>query len=272
LARACPGGCGVSVGAEMEGGIAAYFRAVAVAPARLLMLDYDGTLAPFVLHRLRARPYPGVLRRLERLADGCRTRLVLVSGRRVRELTRLLPLPASVEVWGSHGWERRMPRGQTLTCVPERRVQTALDRAAEIAEDLDLGAYLERKVASVALHWRGVTRKERHLLALDGWEDLARECALELTSFEEGVEFGPVGQGKHVAVKTLLGEMPAGTAAAFLGDDATDEAAFEALGDTGLGVLVRECPRPSKAALWISAPLGVLDFLDRWGEASGYGI
>ena len=57
-----------------------FFCKLATAPARLLLLDYDGTLAPFQVERGHARPYPGVVPLIERImvAD---CRVVVISGR-----------------------------------------------------------------------------------------------------------------------------------------------------------------------------------------------
>src|ERR1700726_1758789 len=76
------------------------------APRSVLMLDYDGTLAPFHIDRFAATPYPGVVDRLASMSPLARVRLVLVSGRSARELRDLLPPGVKAEVWGSHGREQ----------------------------------------------------------------------------------------------------------------------------------------------------------------------
>ena len=75
-------------------------------PRSLLMLDYDGTLAPFHNDRFAARAYPGVEDRLATLSAAPRVRLVLVSGRSAYELHDLLPPGIRAEIWGSHGREQ----------------------------------------------------------------------------------------------------------------------------------------------------------------------
>ena len=55
------------------------------APRSVLMLDYDGTLAPFHVDRFAATPYPGVEERLVLLSTIPQIRLVLVSGRSAQE-------------------------------------------------------------------------------------------------------------------------------------------------------------------------------------------
>lgn len=82
-----------------------FFNHLKLAPRRVLMLDYDGTLAPFHLERAKATPYPGVREILSQILRAGHTRLVIVSGRHAQEVISLLDLPEPLEVWGSHGWE-----------------------------------------------------------------------------------------------------------------------------------------------------------------------
>ena len=91
------------------------------APARVLLLDYDGTLAPFVVDRTLALPYPEVPPLIVRImAQG--TRVVLISGRPVREVLLLSGISPQPEVWGSHGLERLMADGRRIRtiCLPRR--------------------------------------------------------------------------------------------------------------------------------------------------------
>src|SRR5271155_630625 len=72
----------------------------------LLMLDYDGTLAPFKEDRSQAFPYPGVEDRLAVLSGLAQVHVVLVSGRPARELSALLRPQTKIDIWGSHGREQ----------------------------------------------------------------------------------------------------------------------------------------------------------------------
>ncbi|HVY62422.1 MAG TPA: trehalose-phosphatase, partial [Planctomycetota bacterium] len=55
-----------------------FWRALAAAPARLLLLDYDGTLAPFRVDRRRARPAPGVVAALRKIMARRAAEVVIV--------------------------------------------------------------------------------------------------------------------------------------------------------------------------------------------------
>jgi trehalose-phosphatase len=121
----------------------------------------------------------------------------------------------------------------------------------------------------VALHWRGREEKmaqEQSSKVLKKWESLS--TLLEVHKFDNGIELRPKGINKGEAVKTLLKEMPANTTIAYLGDDFTDEEAFEVLGPKALKILVRGEARPTKADINIVPPDELLWFLNKWSEVS----
>jgi trehalose-6-phosphatase len=58
--------------------------------------------------------------------------------------------------------------------------------------------------------------------------------------------------------------MSGDVAAAYLGDDLTDEDAFKAIKGKGIGVLVRSELRPTAADIWLTPPKDLLEFLSVW--------
>lgn len=249
------------------------------APRSVLMLDYDGTLAPFMRERMQARMYPGVVERLSRLASAPRTRLVLVSGRPAGDFHVLLPPDLHLEIWGSHGRENRTPDGRyTMTPLGPAQ-QRGLDQLETELHRRGLASALERKVGSLAVHMRGLAEADTQRLTTvvrDFYATLITQqrgaAGLELLPFDGGLELRGTECSKATAVATVLGEEPPGTPAAYLGDDLTDEDAFVALGASAPGhprlrVLVRAQPRPSSADLWLIPPDELLAFLDQWHAA-----
>lgn len=247
-----------------------FWRQLQQAVERVLMLDYDGTLAPFCVRRDEAVPYPGVREVLERLAATGRTRLVIVSGRPVAQVQALLGLQHEVELWGCHGWERLTADGEHhLEPLPERAAR-AMEEAGRWADSQHLGEGLEKKPVSLALHWRGRATVEAEDLARrarSAWEPLACRGGLELHAFDGGLELRCPGRDKGSAVRQVLAGLPAEAAVAYLGDDRTDEDAFRALGRRGLGVLVRDQWRASAARCWLRPPQQLLEFLQCWCDA-----
>src|SRR5579863_4759710 len=90
--------------------------AVGRSPRSLLMLDFDGTLAPFHINRRKAFPYPGIKRLLQEILELGKTRIVIVSGRDATELIPLLAVQPHPEVWGLHGLQRVKTDGSIEVC------------------------------------------------------------------------------------------------------------------------------------------------------------
>lgn len=249
-----------------------FFARLAAVPRRALLLDYDGTLAPFREERGAAVPYPGVREAVGAILKAGHTRLVVISGRAVHDLLPLLAVEPPPELWGCHGWERLRSDGTYEVGQIGARAHDALARAEAMLRARGLGEHTERKPVTVALHWRGLEParvEELRRSTVAEWASAAQEAGLEIHEFDGGLELRMPGRDKGVAVRSILAEMEPPCLAAYLGDDLTDEDAFRALGGNGLSVLVREQLRPTEAQLWIQPPAELLDFLRRWHDACG---
>lgn len=266
---------------------------------RLLMLDYDGTLAPFRAERSEAAPYPGVADVLQALTQAGE-RVVLITGRPAADVADMLGVDPPPEIWGVHGLERLFPDGRLERPEVAPAAARALEQAARWAETQGFAAFVEAKPGALALHWRGAERgmaATLRLAASAALPAIAREGGLELREFDGGLELRAPGPHKGDVVRRLLceaevaedhasltrapgGDSPAPMrlAAAFLGDDLTDEDAFRAIkaardeprfADMALlGVLVRSEDRPTDADDRLRPPQELLAFLARWVEAA----
>ena len=250
-------------GTDVDG----FFRGMARAPERILFLDYDGTLAPFRARPEHAMPYAGVASLLSAMARERASRVVLVSGRPVSDLRRAAAFMPHAVAWGLHGWQQSRADGARVYYDPGPPVRERLADAARRAATLaPLGARVERKGVSVAVHWRGVDPLaaqaiESRLRALwNGMED----ATVEVLEFDGGVELRARGRHKGTVVREVLARCPPDAAAAYLGDDLTDEDAFAEIRSRGLAVLVRPELRETRADLWLTPPGELLAFLRRW--------
>jgi trehalose-phosphatase len=250
---------------------AAFLDRLRSAPARVLLLDYDGTLAPFTPDRDHAFPYPGVPELLTKIRDHG-TRLVLISGRPARDLIPRSGLQPHPEIWGSHGLERLRPDGTYEVPELSAAQEAGLRQAAASLRDRGFEGRLELKPGGVAAHWRGLApseaaRFQEQVLAL--WSPLTHSRGLALLPFDGGLEIRVADRSKADAVRTILREVPADAAIAYLGDDQTDEDAFGALKGKGLTILVRSAPTPTAADLWLKPPEELIEFLRQWLVACG---
>jgi trehalose-phosphatase len=251
--------------------LSAFFEQLRLARGRVLMLDYDGTLAPFRVERDLAEPYPGIREVLTRIQATGTTRLVVVSGRPLAELVPLLGLDPVPEVWGSHGWERLRPGAVAESTPLPAEVVADLTAQWSWLQSVGLRERSERKTASIAVHWRGLSSDRIKAIRTQlraRWLPLEGSGTLELLEFDGGMELRATGFHKGKVVESILSEVESDCAVAYLGDDETDEDAFRALAGRGLSLLVRPERRPSAADHWLCPPAELLDFLESWASAS----
>jgi trehalose 6-phosphate phosphatase len=251
--------------------LAWFYARVASAPRRALLIDYDGTLAPLTADRRHAEPYPGTRSALVELAHAPKpTAVWIVSGRGVGDLARLARLEHVVDLWGSHGLERRTREGCWAGPAPDPAASNFLDDVCGFLAALGAGSLTERKLHGVAIHWRGSDPLlfEAAREALESrFAPAASSYGLEPLPFDGGLELRPRAFHKGQVVERAFAELGHDAAVAYLGDDRTDEDAFRALRGRGLPVLVRPEPRETLAVAWLRPPGEVLAFFKAWNAA-----
>jgi trehalose 6-phosphate phosphatase len=244
-----------------------FFTQLNKANKKALLLDYDGTLAPFHIEPSKAYPYPGVRKVLNKLLRVPEIRLVIISGRGINELFPLLQLDKNPEIWGSHGIERRKTNGSYEIASMNEKALYGLVTADEWIEKIGLSSRCEKKPGCLALHWRGLDEQRIGKIideVMPKWSVIAESSGLSLSEFDGGLELRVPVRNKGEVVKTILEEMGERTVAAYLGDDLTDEDAFKSIKGKGIGILVRNELRATAADIWIKPPDDLLEFLSSW--------
>jgi trehalose 6-phosphate phosphatase len=256
-------------------GLAALLRA----PGRaLIALDYDGTLAPIVSDPMAARPHPGAVPALRRLAPLAGT-LAVITGRPAREALAIggLDQVPGLIVLGQYGRQRW--EAGTLTAPPApagvdmaRRELPAVLAAAGAPE----GTWTEDKGDAMAVHTRRAAEPERALELLRApLAGLAARTGLELQPGRMVIELRPPGGDKGVALSELRAERGS-LAVMYCGDDLGDIPAFEAVaelraeGIPGLAVCSGSAEVTALAGLAdlvVDGPDGVAALLDALATA-----
>lgn len=257
--------------AERQDVCESFFERVGHASTRGLLLDYDGTLAPFTPDRTRAFPYREIPELISQIMR-CKTRVVLVSGRPATELLFLSGIHPHPEIWGSHGAERLHPDGSYEVDEIPLEQRSALQLASRSLQACGLSTRTETKPGGLAVHWRGLSADER--AAIENklrtlWSSAVNEHGLQILPFDGGLELRAPGKNKGDAVDAILREVGPDAVVAYLGDDQTDENAFRAIKGRGLAVLVRAEPRPTMADVWLRPPEELGRFLRGWLAACG---
>lgn len=192
-----------------------------------LLFDFDGTLAPVVDDPAAAAADPDLLRLLDQLAARYR-RVAVISGRPVAFL--IDRLPTSLWLSGLYGLEQRTDAGVALHPAttawqgPVAAAAADLDALAGAGGPL-AGSVVERKGASLTLHWRTAPHLER--AAQRGASEVAARHGLTVRSAKASAELHPpVAVDKGTAVADLLDGC---RSALFAGDDVGDVPAARAL-------------------------------------------
>jgi alpha,alpha-trehalase len=231
-----------------------------------VFLDYDGTLTPIV-DRPQDALLPAEARRaVEHLAARCP--VAVVTGRDLHDVRTLVGVDG-IYYAGSHGFDILAPDGARHQRAREHL--PALEAAqAELRPALKTipGARLERKRFAIALHYREVSgdRTAEVEAAVD--RAAADHPELRKTGGKKVFELRPaVDWDKGKAVRWLLevlGPDQVDVLPLYIGDDETDEDAFRAIRDRGLGIVVRgeSDERPTAARYQLGHPGEVAGFLD----------
>jgi trehalose 6-phosphate synthase/phosphatase len=210
------------------------------AKRRALLLDYDGTLVPFVDNPKHARPDADLLQLIKTLGDDPVNDVVIVSGRPRADLEEwfgALPVSLVAEhgVWLRHkGVEWRMLRA--ITTEWKARVRPIL----QLYVDRLPGALLEEKEFSLAWHFRRADPELASIRAQELIDDLAgytRNIDVQVLEGNKVIEIRNTGVNKGTAALEWLGA----TGPDFIlgiGDDWTDEDLFRALPPTAHSVRV----------------------------------
>ncbi|PSG97730.1 trehalose-phosphatase [Thermoplasmatales archaeon SW_10_69_26] len=233
----------------------------------LVGTDFDGTLSPIVDDPDDALPSADAKRALRRLAAHPATVVALVSGRSLSDLRPRVGL-ADVIYVGNHGLE--IDRGGPPRVHPEARDRRRLvHRACRTVREA-LGhtpVRVEGKGLTATVHLREAEDRVRER-ALGLLEDCveAFDHELWLSSAEAAIEIRPaVDWDKGDALRNLADDAPEGWTTLYLGDEETDEDAFEALGPGEVGIHVGNDP-DTAAGYRLPEQAQVGPFLDALAE------
>jgi trehalose 6-phosphate phosphatase len=241
-----------------------FWEKLNVARHIVLMTDYDGTLAPFNKERMQAFPYPGVNHELNKMMDNKIIHIIIVTGRLANELLELLKLNRTPEIWGSHGWERLLPDGTYKVMSLAENVLKGLAEADYIIAENSLTPYSETKPGCLALHWRGIPETEKKRLKKIIVRELvhiSKAFSLDLREFDGGMELRAPARNKGDVVQDVIKESPEDAYFVYMGDDLTDEDAFDAIKGKGAAILVRPDTRITKADYYLKSPDELIEFL-----------
>ena len=229
----------------------------------LLGLDYDGTLV-----EICPRPGDARLSRerraiLKALLAHKRFLPVFISGRKIRELLRMLRLPPCWAV-GDHGAVIRRPDGKETVLIHGDKLRKLEEMRAALKQicSLDNALWIETKMASVALHYRQAPEGAARAAVAQARQIYRKRFRrnLEILPMKKVIEFIVPGVTKGRALQRVHRTAGGGMPVLYFGDDTTDHSAIEYAEKHGRAVFVGKRNRMG-ASLRLPHPNSVYQLL-----------
>jgi alpha,alpha-trehalase len=236
-----------------------------------VLLDFDGTLSTIVDDPDAATLVDGAADALNALAAQCD--VAILSGRDLADLAPRVGLPG---IWyaGSHGFEITAADGSHHhNETAEAAIDVLEHAAAELRSRFALldGIHVEHKRYAVAVHYRqaapGAVRDVTATV-----HSVAQRCGLRVTNGRKVIELRPnILWDKGKALKWVVQRMIKADPVLpiYIGDDLTDEDAFDAVRYDGVAIVIRhgeEGDRPSAAGFALDGPDRVREFIERLAQ------
>jgi trehalose 6-phosphate synthase/phosphatase len=206
-----------------------------LARRRLLILDYDGTLVPFVRRPQQAAPPPSLLDLLGVLAGDPHNCVALMSGRSAENLDHWFGTVGGMWLVAEHGAELRPPSTQQWEQLRPQVTTDWKNTVMLILEhfvDRTPGSFIEEKKYALVWHYRMAEPEFGEWLAnelVSMLEAMLAETELRAFRGEKIVEVRPAWANKGEALDRLLVASNNPDFILAAGDDRTDEDLFERL-------------------------------------------
>lgn len=237
-----------------------------------LFLDHDGTLAPITRTpdaAVMPKRTKDLLRQLSEMPD---RKIAIVSGRALKDISERVGLKNIVYV-GNHGFEIKGPKIDFKSPVSARYRRTLEEIKTGLEKSLSpfRGVIVEDKGFSLSVHYRSVNKGKipaikSEVSSVLFMHELKNEIKTGIGKMVSEVT-PPVSWNKGKVVLWLLGRRlfamrnkKKKVLPIYIGDDVTDEDAFESLKDKGMTIFVGK-PGKTKAQFYLRDPGDVARFL-----------
>ncbi len=225
-----------------------------------LFLDYDGTLTPIVSRPEQARLSQEMRDTLAQLAE--KYTVAIITGRDMDDVKKLVGLDNLIYA-GSHGFRISGPDGlymeheKTSVLLPELSI---IEKELLELQKKYKGVQIDRKRYAVGLHYRNAKDEDIDDILADFDEILESNPGYKKGTGKKIVEMKPdLNWHKGEAVLWIMDELEMiddeSIIPIYIGDDDTDEDAFETLENSGIGIgiMVEHSGKPTHASYTLNS-------------------
>jgi trehalose-phosphatase len=208
-----------------------------------LFLDFDGTLVPIQNDPTKCVLSPKIKGQLEAITLSGKACIAILSGRTVTDIRDRVNIQ-DVYYGGNHGIEVSGPRVNYThpDALSGKHIIDKVCREVEKEVGHIGGAFIEKKKFGFTLHYRMAHKEDKALIQRAFHRITAENSDAQSVTVMRGkkvLELAPnVSWDKGIAALFILQELKRNYLPIYVGDDATDETAFEALKEEGLTVRI----------------------------------
>jgi trehalose-phosphatase len=233
-----------------------------------LFFDYDGTLTPIVSAPELAKLSPGIKKVLTKLRDTPGFNVAVISGRSLKNIKKTVGLK-KIAYAGNHGLE--MERGsREILKTGCNSVKPLLKKIYvslyQKLQDVD-GVRIEDKGCTLSLHYRLAAPENRSLIKKIFSAVVRPYCfegKIRVSAGKMVFEVRPgVDWNKGNAVLSFLSRAKKNAFPIYVGDDVTDEDAFNAISGKGVSIFVGGPNRRVKADYYLKDTADVVKFMEQ---------
>lgn len=233
-------------------------------PNVVIFSDYDGTLTPIVKRPEEAFLNADMQQVLNELSQ--RLKIVIISGRDRKCVRELVNLPHLIYV-GDHGLDME---DSSQSLIDSQKLDNYLSSINQIRHDLwqklsDVSRIqFEPKKFTLAIHYRNIESQHEQAVITTVEQVIKNYPDLKIVYGKKVLEIYPnIDWHKGKALNAIFSQMQfsSDVVPLYMGDDLTDENAFRALPERGVGILVGDHGQATYADFRLEDPKQVKDLL-----------
>lgn len=234
-----------------------------------LFLDYDGTLVSFKDRPTDVTTPRKVKNIINKLIKNPKMMVIIVTGRSLIDIKKLMNMNG-LSFIALHGLQIETTSGFQFFWEQADQARLLIKRIKEhmiLGLEKEKGAFIEDKELTVVLHYR-LLPTNRIQNILHKFKEVVNcydtNKILEIIHGNKVIEARPKGWNKGKAIEMFLTQHAEkqDVLPIYIGDDVTDEDAFEFLGKKGISIYVSNLSKRKTAAqYWVKNPDDVFFFL-----------
>ncbi len=205
---------------------------------RLIILDYDGTLASFTSNPDDAKPTDAIIKILDNLSQNSKNKIAIISGRSKETLDKWFQ-ELKIELFAEHGIYHKKDNKWELSIKLDTAWKEEVLRILEMYADRLPGSFVEEKEYSLVFNYRSGDKNLSSSVVSEVYDILTNIIAnteLEAVLIDKGVEIKSTAGNKSMPTLRMLKESFDFILAA--GDDSIDEDMFRVLPEKAYSIRV----------------------------------